>query len=465
MHAVFPCPLRAAKHIVPVLIRTYTITLYLLLYVVPAVTRAEVLVPASDPNINYFGRFDASTASQVRFNWSGTIIEASFPGPSIGISLTDGQADYDVEIDGVLDTVLRTVSSVTRYTISTSLSGGSHTIRIMQRSENHWNVAVFGGFYLADGKTLLPAPAKPQRKIEFIGDSHTAGYGNESPSRTCSSQELRAYTNANTGFGGLVTKAFRGQGMLLGYSGAGMVRNYADPNPASEKPYPFFYDSTLGNVAGAWDFSRWIPDLVVICLGTNDYSTSPYPVTTVFTDAYHAFISRVLGHYPSAAVLCVATHTGPVDNYIRQIVAAETTSLGHKKVFYAEYPQTLGLTGCDWHPSVADDRLIAKALIDTIRSRLGWDTAAVAVHTQSPHHAQDRILRVTALDTGGFLFAASAAVIPGSRIFIHDLHGRMLFQGRLDQDRSFTWNAGPATSGCCIVRVQGTGPAIRVINK
>jgi lysophospholipase L1-like esterase len=446
--------------------RVVEIPALLLLLALGSILQAEILIPASDQNINYYGRFDKSTASQVRFNWSGCIIEASFPGPSIGIELSDGQADYDVEIDGAPDTILRTVSSTTHYTFRTNLSTGSHTVRLMQRSENHWNAAVFKGFYLADGKALLPAPAKPERKIEFIGDSYTAGYGNESPGRTCSSEQLRAYTNANKSFGPLVTKAFHAQSVVLGYSGAGMVRNYGESSKKSEKPFPYYYGKVLGDVSGEWNFTQWTPDLAVICLGTNDFSTTPYPDDTSYKNAYHTFIGRVLGNYPDASILCVTTHTGPMDNYVKQVVAAEVSSKGHPKVYYAEFPQSLAMNGCDYHPSAADDKAIAAALIDTIMKRVGWDTGMVASCIPSHGRPDPQELRFTLLGAGGdIMISAIGAVKPETAVDITTLQGRLVAQGTLDKRNCFYWNARSMPSGCYLARLQGTGLTCRIVNR
>ena len=66
---------------------------------------ADTLFSPSDSRINYYGRFDMSNPSRPLFNWSGSIIETSFYGPLIGIRLVCGNADYDIEIDNLLDTV------------------------------------------------------------------------------------------------------------------------------------------------------------------------------------------------------------------------------------------------------------------------------------------------------------------------------------------------------------------------
>jgi hypothetical protein len=134
---------------------------------------AEVLIRPNDANINYYGRFDFSrSADSVAFDWPGAIIEAVFPGPSIGVELKDNGSYFDVEIDGVKRDSLPP-SAVTHRTISTTLTPADHTIRIALRTNGYR--CSFRGFYIADGKVLAAKPAQPVRKMEFIGDSWTAG--------------------------------------------------------------------------------------------------------------------------------------------------------------------------------------------------------------------------------------------------------------------------------------------------
>ena len=84
---------------------------FLVAALVPTVTAAAapagtVLIPADDARINYHGRFDTSDPAKPRFNWSGAIIEASFPGPVIGMKIQHTDAFYDIEIDGEIDTMI-----------------------------------------------------------------------------------------------------------------------------------------------------------------------------------------------------------------------------------------------------------------------------------------------------------------------------------------------------------------------
>lgn len=339
--------------------------------------QADVLIPANDKRINYYGRFDLTDSLKPRFNWSGATIEASFPGPVIGMKLEHQDAYYDIEIDGKFDTVIST-GNQKDFIFKKNLSPQIHTVRIRLRSENHYSAATFHGLYIANGMVLNNPPDKPLRKIEFIGDSHTAGYGVESPDRNCSNPSgmLNKTTNTNKSFAGLITQRFHAQSIIVAWSGAGMVRNYGASAKRSPDPFPTQYDKILGAVSDKkWDYSSWKPDLVVVNLGTNDYSTTPNPDDSMYIGDYHRFIDRIYSNYPGVSILCVSSGNGnTLDRNIKKIVSDEVTVRNHPNVFYAAYPNGMEYTGCDWHPSISDNVKLANVLTDTIMKKMAWDT-------------------------------------------------------------------------------------------
>jgi lysophospholipase L1-like esterase len=155
------------------------------------------------------------------------------------------------------------------------------------RNESQWNVKKFGGFYVDDGTTLLPAPSKPTRTIEFIGDSWTAGYGVEAGN--CN---LNTVSDVNKSWAGLTRDAFHAHGSFLAWSGRGMVHNLEDATNGGISPdaVPHYYDSivceaTWFSGTHQWDFSKMDVNLVVICLGINDYSTN-FPGSSAYITAY-----------------------------------------------------------------------------------------------------------------------------------------------------------------------------------
>jgi lysophospholipase L1-like esterase len=428
-----------------------------------AASFAEVLIPASNTNINYYGRFDVSTASEARFNWSGSMIEASFTGTSIGIELTDGNTDYDIEIDGKHHSILRTTSA-TKYSISTSLTNGTHTIRIMQRSENHWNGNVFKGFYVADGNGLVTPPNRPSRRIEFIGDSWTAGYGNESTSRTCSSEQLRQFTNANKSFSKLTADAFHAECMALAWSGAGIVRNYGESTKKSASPYPVYYDKTLGAVDGKWDFTKWKPDLVFICLGTNDFSTQPYPDDTMYINGYNSLLSKIHTNYGNVPVILAGTSTGPMNNYVQSIVNSQKTTSNHPKTYYFQFPDAQTLTGCDWHPSLSDDVLVSKEIVKSIMTNIGWDTA-VTTPVVNVYNKEKQYKPGIVITQGSTAEISLSGTTQHSTITVSDLSGRVVFRSDVNGGKPCYWNFASVNSGVYIIRNEVSRQSVSFVKR
>ena len=407
--------------------------------------RSDVLIAPNDPGINYYGRVDFSTPEKPVYNWSGVIIEAAFPGPTIGMNIDHSNSFYDIEIDGKPDTTI-SVGSKKQFIFKKNLSKELHTVRIILRSEDHYTLGTFLGLYLADGKKLASAPPKPSRKIEFIGDSYTAGYGIESTSRSCSEQELHRNTNVNKTFAMRVTKAFHAQSQILAWSGAGVVRNYGEPAKRSAEPYPTYYDLLLGKGSTKkWDFKQWTPDLVVICLGTNDYSTDPQPDDSMYIGDYHKLIARIIGNYPDAAIACVATDDATIIKKVKTVVTEENGSLAHTQVFGAGFPKTMELTGCDWHPSLTDNKNISALLIDTVMKRLDWDTTAVSAVavSESPFRTLNRVT----IEQQHRQLVLKSADYEGRTVYLTDIRGKRI-------------RTADFVSECCMVPTTGLSSGI-----
>lgn len=327
--------------------------------------------PADHAFIQYTGRIDKSKAKQVRFDWPGCSILARFTGPSVSVRLSGGNNDFNVFIDGAFKSRISLETGRTEYAAAQGLPDGEHTLLLTKRTEGHYGVATFGGLILADGHALLPPPPRPASRILFIGDSYTAGYGNEASSVECA--ELRPWDNNYAAYGPVTARAAGAEYSVQAFSGLGMVHNYNDPSPLSKQPFPFFFDRTLsGSARPKWDFSSWIPHLVVVALGTNDFSTAVKPTQAQYTSAYAEFLARIRGHYPAAEILCV---TYPVDEFQGRYVEALVKALngkGEAKVHWVSMPalDPSKDLGCDWHPNVSGHRKYSEALLPAVRRHL-----------------------------------------------------------------------------------------------
>lgn len=309
----------------------------------------------------------------VRYSWPGVYFEGRFRGTGVGIVLDDAAADYDVQIDGATTATLVTPGRTTYWV--RGLGNGVHSVRLVKRSESPGATSTFGGFVPVPGGTILPGPPARHRQIEFIGDSYTAGYGNASTTRDCTEDQVNRTTNADQSFAALAARRLGADYQINAFSGRGMVRNYNGIEPGTT--YRTYYDRALLNVEGdVWRDPSWRPQLIVIGLGINDFSTAvnpgepwtPESLAAAYRTAYHAFLDKLRARYgPGTTIVVSATAVSGTTAYAdltRQIVR-ERNARGDQRIRHWYYPETdLDYMGCHWHPSAHDHEIIAGRLGD-----------------------------------------------------------------------------------------------------
>ncbi len=340
------------------------------------------LIPANDPNIQYYGRWDFSNPAAPTHSWPGVYIYAVFEGTSVGISTNDNFSYYNVFIDDTMFIDFHgTGPAVSSYTLTSGLKDTTHTILITLRNETNWTKFSFNGFILDNGKTLLAPPAEPARRIEFIGDSFTCASGNLWDSTDAAPGG--DWTNLYEGFPALIARHYGAQYTVTAHSGWGLVHDYVLPNPSYANNLPSIFGSMVSYATTpAWNFSNWQPNLVVICLGLNDYSgwngystgTISSANTTLFKQTYHNFISTIMDVYPYAKILVVAANGITwLQNTISQVVSEEN-AIGHTNVSYSYFPyyNNAGAYVNAGHPSVVTHQKIADTLIATIDTINAW---------------------------------------------------------------------------------------------
>ena len=326
------------------------------------------LIPANNPRIQYFGRWDMSDSLHPRFSWPGVSIYAEFAGTSIGVRLDDHTNYYNVYIDGRLHSVFHgTKHSESDYVLAAQLENGHHTFLLTRRNITFDEVYAFGGILLDSAGTLLPPPSKPIRKIEFIGDSFTAAESNEATEPSLPWEARFPVTNIDKGFAPLLAKHFQAQYITTCCSGGGMVCDWQGKRTGT---LPSRFDRTLMDAAQpVWDFSKWIPDAVVICLGLNDYSGLKDSFghvsaerSQLFVDAYHLFLTRIRSVYPGVRIVAVAAFPPWIREQV-DVVVKEERQAGRHDVFYATFDEFPGGYVANGHPTVDTHRKMADQLI------------------------------------------------------------------------------------------------------
>ncbi|PWK85594.1 GDSL-like lipase/acylhydrolase family protein [Lentzea atacamensis] len=327
----------------------------------------------------------AHTAGRVtksgQYSWPGIYFEGRFRGTGVGIALNDSVNEFDVQIDG------RTVATLLKPGRTThwvnNLSNAEHTVRLVKRTESPWTTAgEFGGFVAVSGGEILTKPAARTRQIEFIGDSLTAGYGNLSTTRDCSANGgVDRNTNTDLSFGALTARSLNADYQVNAFSGRGMVRNYNGGQAGTS--YRTYYDRALLNVDGdVWQNpGTWRPQLVVVGLGTNDFSTALNPgeqwptqqsLVTAYKAAYQEFLNKLRTRYGSGTTILVGVPqaSGTFADAARQVVEER----GDSRIRYWNFGDlALDMVGCDWHFSQRDHQLISGRLGNVIAGlNLAW---------------------------------------------------------------------------------------------
>ena len=330
---------------------------------------------ADDGRIQFNGRFDFQDPKSPAFDWSATSIEFNFSGTSLTILLQDGRNIYNVLIDNQPQ-VLKTQMGVETYLLAENLASGRHHAVISKRTEAYVGAAEFEGLIINGGELEHPPPA-PDRLIEFIGDSITTGYGNEGESPDCwFTPETQ---NADQTYAAMTARELDAAYTLIALSGLGVIRNLRAESTGSAETAIDFIDRTLGlNPFVTWPADVRVPNAVVINLGTNDYSSEPFPDDEEFISAYMELLAAIRIRYPETEILAIAgpLMLGPASRMIETAVERFQTANGDDRVAFVFIENNLKLSavdfGCDFHPNVHGHRKIADQLIPVIADQLGW---------------------------------------------------------------------------------------------
>ena len=145
-------------------------------------TDGPTFIPADDARIAYMGRISHRIPGAVTFTYPGVSIFARFEGTSLRMKAKPGSGDFMVEIDGQWPYRISFSANDSIQTLAEGLPQGIHHARVMYILEGYELKPVFKGFYVDKGCGLAEAPALPARRMEFIGNSITCGYGVEADS-------------------------------------------------------------------------------------------------------------------------------------------------------------------------------------------------------------------------------------------------------------------------------------------
>jgi hypothetical protein len=339
----------------------------------------ELIIGASNADIKYMGRIDLSNSEAVGLNWSGSSIKINFEGESISALLRDETGDnyYNVIIDNDSLFILRPETKKQYHLLASNLSKGPHTIEIFRRTEWDRGQTDFYGFKINENAKVLAISSPKKRKIEFYGDSITAGLAVEDASGKDRSDST--FTNNYATYAAITARHFDAEYQCICKSGIGITVSW-DP-----LIMPEIYDRLLPTDSTSnWDFSLYRPNVVVVNLFQNDTWLVNLPNHPEFIkrfgdktpdedfliNAYQQFIAGLRAHYPTASIICSlgsmdATKPGSLwPGYVQKAVA----NLKDENVYthFMPYEESTA------HPNVQQQQNMADSLIQFIETTIDW---------------------------------------------------------------------------------------------
>lgn len=338
-----------------------------------------IVLKPSNPEIKYSGRIDATNPDVTNLFWSGSSIKLNFEGKSIYALMQNESTGnyYNAIIDNDSVFIFSPDTTKTYHKIASNLSNGKHTLELFRRNEWSRGKTNFYGFKIKGSPKVLPTVPELKRKIEFYGNSISAGYGVED--LTGKDSPDSTYTNNYKSYAAITARHFNaeyncickgGIGIMVSWFPLIMPEMYNRLNPQNEN--------------SLWEFSNYKPDVIVVNLFQNDswlvnrkdhpeFNSrfgNQKPTEAFIINAYADFIKKLRVEYPKAKIISMlgnmdATKDGSKwPNYINEAV----NSLNDPNIYthFVPYKDSPG------HPTEKEQEAIAQSLIQFIEENIEW---------------------------------------------------------------------------------------------
>lgn len=252
-------------------------------------------------------------------------------------------------------------------------------VRVIKVSEATSSLAAISKITTDKAGVIYPAEER-KLKLEFIGDSITCGYGIDDLDRnhhfktsTEDGSKTYAYKTAANLDADYSMVSISGWGIISGYSGDGKKQ--------ANSQLPRYYDrlavswSTIDGVdpkVVRWDFNSFVPDIVVVNLGTNDssYTKKDSAKIAEYKAAYVEFLKDIRAKNEKAYIICSLGMMGQdLCAAVKEAVTEYSSQTGDTRICDLKFANQSFADGiaADWHPSEKTHEKAANLLTAKIK--------------------------------------------------------------------------------------------------
>jgi len=333
------------------------------------------IIEADHHYLSYMGRIDHLPAGGVALISSAASVSVHISGKNCIVYLRNeapaGQYNYIVfELNGeYLGRYRVDGDSVKSFPIELPAGKRDHELTIYKATEASNGNVIFTGIFC---HILKPLKSINQKQIEFIGNSITCGMGVDYDEIPCGKGVWYDQHNAYWSYGSIISRQLNVRFMLSSVSGIGVYRNWNSDEPTMPDVYKNTYLNT--DSTKLWEFSTPAPEVISICLGTNDLSDGdgtkvrqPFDEEQ-FLQRYISFIQTIYKCYPHTKIALLSS----------PILAGEKKEVLEKcllkiQQYYRQLPDPKIISlyffdrsfssGCMGHPDKNDQKQMAELLM------------------------------------------------------------------------------------------------------
>src|SRR5258708_1747912 len=399
-------------------------------------------IAATDPAIYYFGR--VKREENTLWTWPGSGLRVVYTN-STSVTVRIYANDFwDESTKGMPKIVWYRIDrgewqrfivgggSLNNVELNVPRDTKPHQLDLMKASEGQLTFQAL----LLDQFGAVQSPTVPDRKIEFIGDSVTAGYKIYGQA----SFEVAEDHDARSSFAWITGERLGAQIRMIAVTGRGMVHNFGMP-PGAGRLLPAYYPTLIRESDAPNNWSSWQPEAVVINAGTNDMTGPGETPPASFQGAYLNLLTVVRQDNPGALIIAMqpfGLRDGTQAVYPAEIQGAVAVrkAAGDTRVVYLDTRGWLGTTDFNdgVHPT-ATGHLKAAAHLAAAIPRL--ESAAQIAVASAPQNAANGVTTVvpTAVAAGSSCPGSAATRLAeggNARVVV----GRKGPSPRIDQPRA-----------------------------
>lgn len=336
-------------------------------------------VSLGDARLSYMGRIDRKDREKPEFIFPATSLSFCFWGKKAELTIENRRACWDNYVGAIVD------GRQKKYKLNDW--GETHLVFMEEEEERNHQVLFFKrqdscheiilkSLELSEGSVLLKPPERPVRRMEVYGDSVSAGEVSEAVEYAGrpDPEHKGEYSNSWYSYGWIAARKLEAEIHCIAQGGIPLLNGngWVEPPvyPGMESVWDkVHYHPGLGEPSD-WDFSCYVPHVVIVAVGQNDSNPDDYMKTDpeglraeYWRYRYRCWIQEIRRKYPHAVILLTTTimkHSREWDEAIEKVYR----ELGDERIFHFRYTQN----GCGTpgHIRIPEAKQMAGELADYI---------------------------------------------------------------------------------------------------